>query len=92
MEDTPQNQSGNNIQNNTEGGIGPVIGSLIIVIMLIIAALYIWGEHLNTEAQIQQANQSAGASTTIVTYSTSTAPSDIEKDLKANASIQSRGF
>ncbi len=29
--------------------IGPIIGSLIIVILLIIGALYFWGQKLNSE-------------------------------------------
>lgn len=28
--------------------IGPVIGALIIIVLLVIAALYVWGAHLNT--------------------------------------------
>jgi hypothetical protein len=85
MENTPQNQ-----KMSIENGIGPIIGSLIIVIVLIIAALYIWGEHLNTAAQMQT-NENLGTTTTII-YSTSTEPIDIQNDLKANPTIQNRGF
>ncbi len=79
-ETTPQNQ-----------GIGPIVGTLIIVVLLIVTALYIWGEHLNTAAQIQQENTNL-ATTTIIIYSTSTEPTDIQKDLQANPAPQNPGF
>lgn len=34
---------------------GPMIGTVIVVIMLILGALYFWGEKLNKEAQQYQA-------------------------------------
>ena len=74
-----------------ENSIGPIIGTLIIVIVLIAAALYVWGEHLNTAAQIQEEESRVGTTTTII-YSTSTEPIDIQNDLKASSKIQNPGF
>ncbi len=36
----------------TEKKVGPIVGVLIIVLMLIIAALYFFGSKLNTEAPV----------------------------------------
>jgi hypothetical protein len=75
-------------KNQTESTIGPIIGSLIVVIVLIIAALYIWGQHLNTEekrqAEIDSLNSTNGQVTVIPIQSTSTNPSDIQNDLNAS--------
>jgi hypothetical protein len=80
-------------QKNTqkEGYIGPVIGTLIIVILLIAVAFYILSEHLNTVNQMQQEEQNVSTTTTII-YSTSTAPVDIQNDLDASPLIKSPGF
>jgi hypothetical protein len=87
----PHNKNTRSSKQN-EGGIGPIIGTLIIVVLLIATALYIWGEHLDTVAQIQQANQNIATSTTTIIYSTSTEPSDIQNDLQANPTIKNPGF
>lgn len=54
MDINNQNSSGmmNGIPpvNHTEKKVGPIIGALIIVLILIIAALYFFGQKLNTEA------------------------------------------
>jgi hypothetical protein len=89
MED---NTSQNKNVGSKEGGIGPILGTLIIVILLIVTALYIWGEHLNTVAQIGQENAQNSGTTTTIIYSTSTEPSDIQNDLEANPTIQNPGF
>jgi hypothetical protein len=31
------------------GGVGPIIGAVIVVILLIFGALYFWGQQLNRE-------------------------------------------
>jgi uncharacterized protein HemX len=73
-----------------ESEVGPIVGSLIIVVILVIAAVYYWGQHLNTiqeqntaaqksALELQQEAESEGA----VIISTSTNISDIEKDLNA---------
>jgi hypothetical protein len=77
-----------------DSGIGPIVGSLIIVVVLMIAALYVWGQHLNTEARLKQqaADQADIGTTTTVIYSTSTVPADIQKDLNASPLIKNPGF
>lgn len=57
----------NNIQNSSgmmngmppapqvEKKVGPIVGALIIVLVLIIAALYFFGQKLNTETASQEA-------------------------------------
>ena len=75
-------------ENQPTSTIGPIIGSLIVVIVLIVAALYIWGQHLTTEekrqAMIDQLNATNGQVTVIPINGTSTNPSDIQKDLNAS--------
>lgn len=56
----------NNVQNSsgmmngmppqvkTEKKVGPIVGALIIILVLIIAALYFFGQKLNTEAPSQE--------------------------------------
>lgn len=43
---------------HTEKKVGPIVGALIIVLILIIAALYFFGQKLNTES-VPQDNTSA---------------------------------
>ncbi len=42
-----------------EKKVGPIIGALIIVLILIIAALYFFGQKLNIEAPAQQTSQTS---------------------------------
>lgn len=44
-----------------KGSVGPLIGSIIIIIVLIVGAIYFWGDTLNKKA----ANEGQTASTTI---------------------------
>ncbi len=71
-------------------GIGPIIGTLLIVIVLIAGAIYAWGQHLNllqeeNQARIEQRDFLNSASATSTTSAsglgTSTNISDIEHDL-----------
>ncbi len=39
--------------NHSEKTIGPIIGSLIIVIILILGGLYFWGQKLNSDAKLK---------------------------------------
>jgi len=91
MEENTRNNI-NKQNNKNEGGIGPIVGTLIIVIVLVAAAVYIWSEHLNTAAQIQQEERQNSGTTTIITYSTSTEPADIQSDLKTTPTPQNAGF
>ncbi len=47
----------NQVTNGEESKIGPIIGIIIVVIVLIIGALYFWGEKLNKEKINVPANQ-----------------------------------
>ena len=38
--------------NHNEKKVGPIVGALIIVLILIIAALYFFGQKLNTESTV----------------------------------------
>ncbi len=82
-----------NKKNQSDSTIGPIIGSLIVIVVLIIAALYVWGQHLATEArrqaEIDQANQMNNQVIVVPIHSTSTQPSDIQNDLNANPSLNS---
>ena len=35
--------------NEPKGGMGPLIGSIIIIIVLVIGAVYFWGDKLNKQ-------------------------------------------
>lgn len=76
--------------------IGPIIGSLIVVIMLVVAALYMWGQHLNTQEQRQQEIQnltsSNGQTIVIPIQSTSTDTSAIQQDLNSSPDVTNPNF
>ncbi len=42
---------------STEKKVGPIVGALIIVLMLIIAALYFFGSRLNTQSPVNAVPQ-----------------------------------
>lgn len=64
-------------QKNTEGGIGPVVGALIIVVILSIAAIYYWGQHLNLVEEQQQLRsaQEAAFQASVTGFGTTTSGS-----------------
>jgi hypothetical protein len=76
--------------------IGPIIGSVIVIAVLVVAALYIWGQHLNIEEKrkidLQNAVATNGQVIVIPIHSTSTNPSDIQKDLNSSTTINSLGY
>ena len=78
-------------EHQSNSTIGPIIGSLIVVIVLTVAALYIWGQHLNTQEKrrLEMKNLEAANGQVIVIpiHSTSTDPTDIENDLNASPTI-----
>ena len=71
-----------------ESTIGPIISSLIVVIVLVVAALYVWGQHMDAEhkrqAEIDKLNATNGQTIIVPIHSTSTNPTDIQSDLNAN--------
>jgi hypothetical protein len=53
------------------GSVGPIIGSLIILVLLVAGALYFWGAHLNSQnAKSQLPLIPAGTTTIIISTST----------------------
>jgi hypothetical protein len=83
-------------KNHPESTIGPIVGSLIVVVVLVIAALYIWGQHLNTEAKrqadIDRLKATDGQVIVIPIQSTSTNPSDIQSDLNASPDFSAPNY
>ena len=77
---------------NKDSTIGPIIGSLIILVILIAGALYYWGQRLSESkarktaldkaTMLNQTIKYFGTSTEIIS-GTSTNPADIEKDLNS---------
>lgn len=63
MHDTTKDVTENNNEkivpqtHSVETAIGPIIGSLIIVILLIIGALYFWGQKLNDRQERNRQNE-----------------------------------
>ncbi len=55
-----------------KGGMGPLIGSIIVIVILVIGAIYFWGGKLNS----QDINGLSPAA-----VSTSDNPTDLEQDL-----------
>ena len=74
--------------------IGPIIGSLIVVIVLTVAALYVWGQHLNTLEKQRSIDQNSTTTEKIIIRitSTSTDPTDIEHDLNGNSTVTVPGI
>lgn len=69
-----------------ERKIGPIVGALIIVLVLIIAALYIFGKNLNTEPEIvapEVRTTETMATSTSATSTTSDDTTSLESDLDA---------
>lgn len=66
-----------------EKKVGPIVGVLIIVLVLIIGALYFFGQRLNTEAPLEQAEQNAIEATDL---SASVAGADDVETLQADLS------
>ncbi len=52
---------------NEESKIGPIIGIIIVVIVLIIGALYFWGEKLNKEKMGAPTNTTATTNQPVAT-------------------------
>ena len=68
---------------HTEKKVGPIAGALIIVLILIIAALYFFGQKLNTESipATTSAQQTSDAMTASASQTDNTAT--LEADLNA---------
>jgi hypothetical protein len=74
-------------ETKNEGSLGPIVGIILILLVIILGGLYFWGERVkkaNTlsddAAQSMQDNQNIES---ITTQSSSDATADIEADLNA---------
>jgi len=52
--ETPTNTKSNNTH---RASVGPIIGSAIVIIVLLIGALYFWGQQLNKQEKQRQESQ-----------------------------------
>lgn len=74
---------------STEKKVGPIVGALIIVLILIIAALYFFGSKLNTQAPIETQEQQASLDKANGTEMTaSAAQADDINSLQADLDMQ----
>lgn len=64
-----------------KGGMGPLIGSIIVIIILVIGAIYFWGGMLNKQENIVPDQQPAA-------LSLSDDVGDLEQDLMNTPDIQ----
>jgi len=66
--------------------VGPIISTLVIVLVLIIAALYLFASHINTPSlPSDQATESSSATTVEPIVGTSTSLQSIQNDLNSSA-------
>lgn len=64
-----------------------------MVIILIVAALYVWGQHLNTVEKRSVGQTSTTTEKILIRItSTSTDPTDIQNDLNANTTLTAPGI
>ncbi len=70
-------------ETSAKGSIGPLIGSIIIIIVLVIGAIYFWGDMLNKKDLNKQ--QTASSTITIIenTDNTTTTSKQIPTDMVA---------
>ncbi len=54
MEESTQNGSGNSFLEKHHTSIGPVLGFLLILLVLILGGLYLWGSMLSHEVVVQE--------------------------------------
>ena len=68
-----------NMNGSQEGSVGPIIGTIIILAVIVLGGFYFWGQRANNqvmdEAQVNQMVED------ITTQSQSDATADIEADL-----------
>lgn len=78
---TPQPLSAT--QNQSESKLGPIVGIVIVVIVLIIGALYFWGAKLNNDNTTNGNTQPDQAVSQLQTQGAADTISAIETDLSA---------
>ncbi|HTK33197.1 MAG TPA: hypothetical protein VL335_01470 [Candidatus Paceibacterota bacterium] len=62
------------MQKKESKNVGPIIGTLVVIIVVITAALYVFASHINRQALLQ----SDSATSTTITIRTNKAPDDIQ--------------
>lgn len=77
--------------NGEEKKVGPIIGILIIVILLVFAALYFWAQKVNIEEAPANENPSANTISSSTTVETNTSI-DAEYGLEGVNSVESTTF
>ena len=78
--------------NNGEKSVGPIVGIVIIVIILIIGALYVWGQKitenkkmLNDETTVTPSSETDSLTANFQTQSSSDEVDSIQGDLNATS-------
>mgnify|MGYP000889194110 CR=1 FL=1 len=85
------------MENNSNKKVGPIIGALIIVVILVIAALYVWGGKLNKNDQApvtpgtEQVGDVSSATPVVVTPAKMSSSDDVDSISKDLNSIQTTG-
>ncbi len=75
-------------QPQPEKKVGPIIGALIIVLILIVAALYFFGQRLNTQNKIETAAPVTQNTPTQTSSATDATSQDDVKSLQSDLDIQ----
>lgn len=72
-------------EKKNEGSLGPVVGLIIILLLIILGGLYFWGERAKRVSPVQDESALGDdqAIQEIKTQSSSDATTDIEADLNA---------
>lgn len=74
------------------GGMGPLIGVVIVVVLIALGGLYFWGGQLNKEEAVEEApaaeiaapsDEPAAIDTSLDEFDTDAFESDLDADLKA---------
>jgi FlaG/FlaF family flagellin (archaellin) len=75
--------------NNTEGSVGPVIATIIILVVVVLGGLYFWGQRTPSESNdiygnpVSTQSESTTDTSAIDTQSNSNNPASIDADLKS---------
>lgn len=75
-------------QSKTDKKIGPIVGALIIVLIIIIASLYIFGKNLNTETEVMTPEAATTEETSDATASVASPIIDDTTSLDAELDAQ----
>ena len=63
--------------------VGPLIGVIVIIAVIVLGGLYFWGQRLDEQKQSEAALQNDAATQELETQNTSDEVADIEADLNA---------